>query len=369
MGVSLAKRETVRSYEYLRVWLTLLVLLGHSGSLAITSMDFTVNINPYSESGVYVRTFMTFVINVIYSFHMPAFMMLSGSIFALTFCYSKRVRWRQKRVVRLLIPFFGVAFFFLLPVRILVGYYGSSIDYVHIIFNDILLAKDINYLWYLLALFEISMVMSVFSKIVLTTYCKVQIAIFLFLGSISTAQFVLPQCPFALNDFLRYLFWFYVGILFEKYRTILKRISNQYHFLFLGGIWLMCFILHGMMERQGLSNAALENVLIYKIIKMAIRYCVELSASLLLFGIALKVGDKTLSKFAEYINRNSFPIYLYHAPIMMLTRKVIHLTIPSQMMTEALYAVALLCVIVAGLFGSVGVNCLVSKIREMIKRC
>ena len=152
MGVSLAKRETVRSYEYLRVWLTLLVLLGHSGSLAITSMDFTVNINPYSESGVYVRTFMTFVINVIYSFHMPAFMMLSGSIFALTFCYSKRVRWRQKRVVRLLIPFFGVAFFFLLPVRILVGYYGSSIDYVHIIFNDILLAKDINYLWSLLAL-------------------------------------------------------------------------------------------------------------------------------------------------------------------------------------------------------------------------
>ena len=128
-----AKGEKIQSYTYVRVWLTILVFLGHSSSLAITSMDSTVNINPYANSGVYVSMFTSFVTKVIYSFHMPAFMMLSGCLFAVTFCYDKRVSWCKKRVSRLIIPFLAVAFFLLLPIRILVGYYGQPIDYIHII--------------------------------------------------------------------------------------------------------------------------------------------------------------------------------------------------------------------------------------------
>lgn len=368
MGRPNTEVKKVQSYVYIRIWLTLLVFLGHSSSLAITSMDLTVNIDPYVESGVYVKMFTTFIMNVIYSFHMPAFMMLSGSLFALTFCHSKKVRWCKKRVSRLLVPFLGVAFFFLLPIRILVGYYGQSIDYFNIIINDILLAKDVSYLWYLLALFEISMVMGVFSRIVLTNNSKIQIALFLFLGGVSAIQFILPEYPFVINDFLRFLFWFYVGILFEKYHAVLKQWMNQYTLMFLGGIWLLTFIVHTIMQQQILSGAVLENILVYKAIKMGIRYCVELSGSLVLFGFALKIRTGALNKLTAYMEKNSFAIYLYHAPIMMLTKKVVHLIISPQQMTEILYAVSLFCVMIVSFFGSLGMHFLVNRAQEMIKR-
>ena len=171
--MSADKKATVIEYVDIRIIATLLVIVGHGTKIVMTKKCGEFPTFEYGEISVYLEYFR----QIIYSFHMPLFFMLSGSVFAVSFQNHTPQEWIRNRIKRLMIPYFVVAAFWLVPVRVFVNYYYQYKEPINsILFNDYLLSYDVNYLWFVLALTEISILMLplkevLFKKSVCFVFC------------------------------------------------------------------------------------------------------------------------------------------------------------------------------------------------------
>ena len=139
--------KTSRNYkiDILRVIAIILVVFGHS--IILYSKDWGLYHSIYE---VPVLDYLKRIINVV---QMPLFFMLSG------YLLNKEVKnkitlFLFKKTCRLLIPYILVGFFWLLPIRYLVGYSGyRGTFFLKRYFTDIILARNNGHLWFLISLF------------------------------------------------------------------------------------------------------------------------------------------------------------------------------------------------------------------------
>lgn len=277
-----------------------LVVLGHSIIL------YSSNWNLYQTSiSVPFLDRLKWIIDVL---QMPLFFSLSGYLFVFT--HQKKYGFLQlvkNKVLRLLVPYLGIAVLWLLPIRFSVGFPSYQDISVTTFLEKLLTSEDVGHLWFLPALF----LMFVLSELILSIAEKIPgikkvSAIFLCVAALGLylegyrIGFGYPPLLGAFN----YLIWFSLGYLLNTYSRILKRTYD------------IPLIKWGLL---------LLNVALYA-------YCcvvgsVRVLISLLLRGLCIinaygAMPQRTCG-IVEKVDRNSFGIYLFHSPLIYFSFSII----------------------------------------------
>lgn len=133
-------------WDFLKCIAILLVVIGHITILYKQGGSF-----PQLENKL-----LSQITDIIYLFHMPLFIAISGSIFA---SGKQRGKYRElKQLIfnkskRLLVPYYFAAIIFLFPTILLLHMHNNQ-TYLEL-FIKILIGIDCKHLWFLWALFEI----------------------------------------------------------------------------------------------------------------------------------------------------------------------------------------------------------------------
>lgn len=207
--------KKIKEYDILRVIVTFLVIISHSAYYQNTSdyggCDYIAYVT--DKSRFYILFHM--LIALIYAFHMPLFMALSGALFSKSIKnpkYSKLPALAVSKAQRLLIPFVAVTFLYSAPLKYTSGYYSGSDSVLKDILIGQFLVQGNTHLWYLLSLFFIFIFIFYLEKLPI----KNQMIKYLILFTLFIAgHFV----PIKLIEYVMvYSFWFYTGFLFESVR-------------------------------------------------------------------------------------------------------------------------------------------------------
>jgi peptidoglycan/LPS O-acetylase OafA/YrhL len=182
-------------------------------------------------------------------------------------------------------------------------------------------------------------------------------------GAMSIAQFALNTLPFQLHRTMEFLFWFYMGMQFEKYRKAITK-RNYTTAFFLRGAVLFAFLFISFY----ILNIVIENslfsgwfVALIKLFKMALRYLMEGTACIVIFLLAFSLKYKH-SKLKDWVGNRSFQIYLYHVPCVTLYTWIVLKIVSVSMMTNILFLVLVVCKFLVGLLGPALIDFLVRKI-------
>lgn len=357
------QKQNVKVYDVVRIVATLLVVIGHGSILTLGLQNGSLS--PYPEFAVSLLPRVAEAIKrIIYCFHMPLFVCLSGAMFGLS-TKSKNITWIKKRARRLLLPYILVAVLILIPVRILVGYYGQNWNLSHILFRDVLLSYDVNYLWFLLMLFSLDVIFAAFHRNKFLDNRAVQGLTLVFLLGISAAQFKLGTLPLQLHKILENMFWFYLGILIERNRNKWEKEELGHVIAKIAGFILFVIVYFSL--ESALNNNAYADFRKYIVpVKMLVYYIMEFLGVLSMFLICLGIARKNMLRNSK-IKAYSFDIYLYHVPIMMIIKRLIYLIVPTTAMNNVLYLVLLVFNIMAGIYGSIFISILIRKLTVRSK--
>ena len=314
-------KKIIREYNIMRVIAVLLVIIGHCSYYTISTKyggEKYGGINYVLPDGAMVgtidiltRKILTITNNLIYMFHMPLFIAISGALFEKEMSenkYKNIVEVIKKKSIRLLLPFIIVLFFYSTPIKYLTGYFnnveGSKICNI---FKGQILLQGNNYLWFLPTLFILFIISYFLNKINHKKRSSILIIVLVIFNIVSNFLNV-----FFLKYIFQYEIFFYFGEIFEKNRvkinTIIDKIARQ-------KIILYCCILLIFMcifEKVGLKNKIIIDSIIY-----FIRIIIGLLCCMLcyMFSYFYKYKKIFNTKIFEEINKYSFGLYLYSDPI------------------------------------------------------
>ena len=248
---------------------------------------------------------------MIYSFHMPLFVFVSGYFYA-TKCKIPLKDIVIKQFKRLLVPQFA---FCILGIIVL-GFAGDRYDFLIFDENSRLSIKNIYHFltsaWFVWCIFFCSIIINFF---VLYTKGKIKSAIILALTMLLVAFFYrnsLPG-PFFLNEqVVRQLPFFILGILYRTHFVVIKNgINANRNFFLLGlGIINIAFLTH-----YKLFNEYYWYSFLWMVNSTGLIY-------LLLSGLYefLKVRCKIFCRFFVKLGTRSLGIYLIHIFMMKLLK-------------------------------------------------
>lgn len=298
--------------DIMKVFGIFLVVLGH-----VTRM-YTPNglIQPIEHD-----SFMHMLTKVIYSFHMPLFVFVSGMTFAYVSArktsYQRFFSFVANKAKRLMIPYFAFACFWVLPFMVGFGFrsFGSYL------FDGIILSLDSRHLWYVWMLFNVFILFYgmrlLVDKMKLSHWTLLLISGILFCAeSIWGGRF--PY--FQIDNALYYQFWFtlgYIAIVYKRQFRMLMPI-----------VLVLGFI-------TSLRLRFIVNVL-YAMFGIFLFYY--------LAPYCKNIANNALFKA---VNRNSFGIYLFH-PIIIYA--VIYYFKDTQLNHITIFCITLFCSFFLSLF-------------------
>ncbi len=293
--------ERVAVYDWVRLFATIFVVIGHSTYLNIqttyggVAYELPDNLNAlyYSRGLSWIRWLAGWV----YEFHMPLFFMLSGAVMGLRpiGTFDKVVR---SKVKRLLIPYFVYGCLFMLPVKRMGNFYSN--DTLKEAFGGFLQGIDSGHLWFLTALF--------WCMIVFVTYVKAlehfhihSIYILLLLGGLTPLLFsYLPLDVLGLKNGLRYMIYFALGYVFECERHA----NKQWNIKQTAAAYIIMLIFE---------------ILQHKYYGLLSNFFVIMVGSFMTYLFS-DLCDRFFKRATEYklwkfIIRNLFYVYLFHDPM------------------------------------------------------
>lgn len=254
------------SIEYIRAFAIILVVIGH----------FAPDYSPEWWKQLH---------SLIYSFHMPLFLIISGFVYAI----SKHKSYADllvRRSKRLLLPYFSASII-IICLKFLTDSYLSVENPVDetAFFKMFLLPEAGYFLWYIFVLFE---------SVALVGLCRQNKICHRWLLLLAAVLYYLPielTDYLCLNEFKRFFVFFMVGVIVADFD--IKKYFNNYVWIASGIIWLGLFMLEP------------KNSLLFPV--MAI------SGSIFISGICRKVVQHNNSiKWLILISSASYFIYLFH---------------------------------------------------------
>ena len=229
-------RQTDRRYDLdiLRILLTVLVVLGHASYYTINTKfggihyDRILSDMMVQDAGFHKAT--TLLTEWIYSFHMPAYFCLSGTVFSMELKknrYSSASKLIREKTKRLLIPLLFVWLVWNIPIKMLAGYYDGlahplMMSVIQIIFPNAV------YLWFLEALFfcfVMDYVMEKHIKNIVQQFIIVGTLALIGLGFYKYARQIVP-----LGNPFRWLIWFWIGHFIDDILNELNKVLKTYGF-------------------------------------------------------------------------------------------------------------------------------------------
>lgn len=296
--------KRITEYTVLRVFAILLVLVSHISYYKVGNEFGGVNILALAPSGTSFKWY--YLIDkfryVIYLFHMPLFMAISGALFALQ---TKKGRWSdfgtftEAKWQRLMIPYLVFTLLYLVPLKYLSGYFGQT-NFLMAEGSQLTLLGN-SHLWYLYTLFVVALVAYFLVPRMQVWYLLPLWGLHLASAYVGLSLISLP---------MEFLLWYMLGAMFESYRETLTAYFRTKRAVFLT-IWLTAFVVCSLLSlyvgRFGIP--VLQRLVndLAAVAGMGLTY-------LLAESLAQKKGFLE-SGFVEAISLNGLGIYIFSDPL------------------------------------------------------
>ena len=293
------QKERYYEYDVVRIILTILVVIGHAIPISISTWLGGIEYDKLTIAAGYsvaqIQNILETVSKWIYSFHMPAFFVLSGALFArhINDTFKTVLKSRAKR---LLIPYavFGV---YSIVIKLLSG------TYTNISFLGLLQATFIpirTHMWFVLCLFVVILIVRGIERHVSNNIVKVAIFVVMYITGI-TIGYILP-----FGNPLKYALWFWIGLkLFEpKTGKIIELIRKNKTIVFLPVSILVHAVSFVLFVMTGMDNEC--------------NPIASLAGTIAVFAISVavcKIMSDAAKRRAANISDMCFGIYLLSDPL------------------------------------------------------
>lgn len=223
---------------------------------------------------------------LIYSFHMPTFIAISGAIYSINKGKKQTdfLIFTQKKVKRLFIPYLVFLFFYTLPIM---SFIQNGITF-HQILYDYILAENPRHLWYLFTLFFIFIIYDYFYKEIIANLIN---AFFIFLLIYLSTKY-LPS-TFQLYNIAKFLIYFHIGCLLPFAKKLLDRNTNIITLPLFLIIYILTFRMHNPLASLIIAIGGILAI-----------YCLS-------HFMSKYLNNNTISYYAK----NTYGIYLFHPMI------------------------------------------------------
>lgn len=286
----------------------ILVVLGHLASRGEVGIDLYINLK-----------------RVIYKFHMPLFLCLSGYLTYYSYntikSFNDYVKYVKKKLVRLLPAYLILSFVFLIGKY----FFIENIDVNRSIFNILMYPSESSsgFLWYIYVLFLYNLCMPIIDYIVRNKF------LLFFVVSLVLSSFITFSKIISLDIFFWYLPFFIFGCYLvtkrESYMTILNRFGL---FVF------VLFVIWGVLEYLSLVNVPKNIISFFAIVSVGYLSSIKIVRSSVL----------------EKIGGNSFYIYLFNTMFMGAFSVLLIKWLGKETFFERFYFLAPFLVIIGVLF-------------------
>lgn len=291
-------------YDFLRGVLIIMVVIGHATFLSAVTPFGGINyyqlmeINNISDSAFH--RIVCYITDWIYTFHMPVFMALSGTIYGLSRkCgkYKEFCPYLKQKYLRLVHPMLIVWMFYNFPIKLFTGYYNNEEWYK--IFIQILCPSNV-YLWFLESLFIIHILIWVMDKFLDKKAKNLSIVLLWIVGVVIFRKLGRYHL---LGDPLYYLLWFYIGIHIEDLRIWLERknILKRSTIVILFFVDMVCFVVYEIC-----SN---------KFIEAGLKYLVFPFLMVIILYFIINHYKVKNNRIIQFLSSYGMGIYLYAEPL------------------------------------------------------
>lgn len=318
-------------YNYLKVIAILLVVFSHSTYYSIMTKYGGINYEQWllNDNIINLYKIMDKFREVIYYFHMPLFMAISGAFFQMQ---VQKKRWKDlssllyAKFKRLMFPFIIFTLFYTIPVKYISNYF-VKINLMDAIMGQLFLLGN-SHLWYLYALFIIFVV----AYFVLYDQSEGWILFILFLLHLISykIEFTLIKAP------LQFLFYFAMGFMFESQREVyIKFLNSKRKF---SGFLVITFVVLVLFNFVIKKYSILFSKLILEIL--------AINGSLLTYNISYYLSENTKlmnTKIYQLILVNGLGIYIFSDTLNYLILHLVYNIGGSFMFTS--YGIILMIII------------------------
>lgn len=311
------KREI--DLSLLKIFSTLLVVFGHSYYTKISSYLGGVDYSQAYINNTMASVIIRQVISIIYSFHMPLFVFISGAVYYLgNNQLDKRysgIALLCNKFKRLIIPYFIVSLLYMVPIKLFSQYFHQDII-AKIIKYGVFLGLDAGHLWYLIMLFNLFIVFNMFEKEIIKINPSVNIIIMFWVYW--KGYNYLPNV-LQISAVAKYLIYFYIGYLFQKNKDELLKLLQGKQVIFLIGIAVYYFVFREY-SRERMFVPSETGTAIIRSVLIILNALLGIAFSYLLISFK-SLQKKSQNKIIRIIDKYCFEIYLLHDPInyMLLT--------------------------------------------------
>ena len=258
----------------------ILVVIGHSFPDASAASGI---------SNVFART----IYNIIYSFHMPAFIFASGLVsYKFSISFNDKINAIKKKFDRLIIPYLIWAIIYI-PFRIILAKYSSQKFVVNRLWQVFIGNNPYSGLWFLYSLFFISVLHIIFidnkNKLIKAFIISAIFAL--------TNDFIEYKEP--IKWIFAYSIYFYLGIIFRQHY------SKFYNVFIKKQVLIKIFVIFAasFVTKIILSKFEIESFILIPAVL----------GTILLYSISLQLKN---NNFFRMIGSYSMDIYILSGPIL-----------------------------------------------------
>lgn len=341
----------IKIYQNLRGITILLVLFGHSLYMGAGGLFGGVSYNDLliGDEAVKTHEILQIFVDMIYGFHMPLFMMISGAVYMYTRRDINTIKelasFILKKAKRLLIPYVLVTLLWQIPLKYVSGYFHDG--FKDAIYGQLLLFGN-SHLWFIAVLFVIFVVVGLMEYLNIT-----RVSIFVAVSCFIMGYFVSGNMIF---QALQYGLWFYLGAVFEK--RIRPNITEAKFVLLKSQLSLLLYIAAFIIGRHYCNEGFMRYA--YMIVTGIIGSIFILYFSMLLEEIHVSLFEK--------IGDISFDLYLYSDSLNYVILLFISLYLPSLYTTSAGVVGVYIMRFALTLIGAIIVGGIVRLIKKLIWR-
>lgn len=298
-------KEIKRDYaiDLWRLILSILVVIGHATYYSISTKYGGMYINDeMTAAGIQltmVRKITNAVTSLIYGFHMPAFFVISGIIFARQLEKGKFQNGKElikNKAERLLIPYIFVWLVWNMPIKIISGYYENLKKPLVSVMCQILDPYCV-YLWFLPALFFDFLLVYYLRK-----YIKSETVQFCLLCLLFAIGILIGRCNMQpLGNPFKYAIWLWLGTKMDVFcKRYLRNINSAVYGIMYLVLWGICYM----------RDVLWEGILYQTII--------PLIGTLFLYGISKDLilwNSEQIIKMVGRCNKYTLGLYLWAEPL------------------------------------------------------
>lgn len=297
-------KESTEVYDLIRVFATIMVVIGHSGYTKWTGDGGFIELDLTNAASIWdagVFHLFNYLRDWIYGFHMALFFFLSGAVYL----YSKKTSsfdlLIKSKIHRLIVPYLGAGLFWMLPVKFMAGFYNK--ENMISAMNNFMMGGWSGHLWFLLSLFWCFVLFYGFEKYI----CQKSIALagiivifiyYLNMQEIFSSIGIIMAVP-GLFQAIGFFPWFFLGSLFERFRIKNGNSRGNRTSVYLT---ILLFVLNIFEIKYGLFHTDCLKIAAGILFTYMVSYC------LIVFT------DILHTKLYRLLLKYSFYIYLFHDP-------------------------------------------------------